>query len=636
MQFKLLTLGSLFLSFCLSASAQSTATAITYQGRLNNGTNPVTGNYDLTFSLYNAYSGGTQVSNSYTSTYVGVTNGLFTTMMDFGGAPWTGQSLWLQIQVRTNGNGTFSPLTPRQTLTPTPYAIYATSASNVLGTVAAAQISGTVPAADLNGVSGTGLTGVALLAGGNNFTGNQTVNGTVQVNGSEQITGASGVGFHADENIGPNTYFVGEEHGINFNYAVGGNIGSLIMGYNGQGYFSMGNFYGIGSGTKAFTIFGDGNVNVDPMGMNSGVLNNGNTNSSGLTFGTGSGMGSGEGIASQRTGGSTATGQFGLEFYTDFKNRMTILQNGNVGIGTTSPSQALEVNGNYALIDGGAAANGSGPIKAYIGSMAGSSSVYIGSMNSSITNVTFNNPNISGFAGLMNITCGGVASVGSVTCLGSVGIGTGSPSQALEVNGNFALIDGATVNGSPIQAYIGGNGSGSEVQIGSFNPSMTGVAFWNQTSSAWMHISCSSITIKGGADLAEPFDLTAGQGEVSEGSVLVIDEANPGHLKLSCQPYDARVAGVVSGANGVHPGIQMQQQGLLEGGKNVALTGRVYVQADTSNGAIKPGDLLTSSSTPGRAMKVSDHVRAQGAILGKAMTALSEGHGMVLVLVTLQ
>jgi hypothetical protein len=107
-------------------------------------------------------------------------------------------------------------------------------------------------------------------------------------------------------------------------------------------------------------------------------------------------------------------------------------------------------------------------------------------------------------------------------------------------------------------------------------------------------------------------------------------------LKLSDSPYDSRVAGVVSGANGIHPGIQMQQQGLLEGGRNVALTGRVYVRADTSNGAIKPGDLLTTSTTPGRAMKVSDHLKAQGAILGKAMTGLKAGNGMVLVLVTLQ
>jgi hypothetical protein len=60
------------------------------------------------------------------------------------------------------------------------------------------------------------------------------------------------------------------------------------------------------------------------------------------------------------------------------------------------------------------------------------------------------------------------------------------------------------------------------------------------------------------------------------------------------------------------------------------------VLADASNGPIEPGDLLTTSSAPGQAMKVTDHARAQGAILGKAMTGLSEGNGMVLVLVALQ
>ena len=147
---------------------------------------------------------------------------------------------------------------------------------------------------------------------------------------------------------------------------------------------------------------------------------------------------------------------------------------------------------------------------------------------------------------------------------------------------------------------------------------------------------CNNLTITGGADLAEPFDITPAEEQVSEGAVVIIDGAHPGQLKLADRPYDTRVAGVISGANGIHPGIQMQQQGLLEGGRNVALTGRVYVQADTSNGVIEPGDLLTTSSTPGRAMKVTDHVRAQGAILGKAMSGLSKGKGMVLLLVTLQ
>ncbi len=83
-------------------------------------------------------------------------------------------------------------------------------------------------------------------------------------------------------------------------------------------------------------------------------------------------------------------------------------------------------------------------------------------------------------------------------------------------------------------------------------------------------------------------------------------------------------------------GIQMQQPDLLGGGKNVALSGRVYVQADASYAPIQPGEFLTTSATPGYAMKVTDHVRAQGAILGKAMTGLDQGKGMVLVLVTLQ
>jgi hypothetical protein len=96
------------------------------------------------------------------------------------------------------------------------------------------------------------------------------------------------------------------------------------------------------------------------------------------------------------------------------------------------------------------------------------------------------------------------------------------------------------------------------------------------------------------------------------------------------------VAGVVSGANGIKPGIMIQQDGVNAGGQNVALTGRVYANATAKNGAILPGDLLTTADLPGHAMKVTDPARAQGAILGKAMTGLKADKGLVLVLVTLQ
>lgn len=157
---------------------------------------------------------------------------------------------------------------------------------------------------------------------------------------------------------------------------------------------------------------------------------------------------------------------------------------------------------------------------------------------------------------------------------------------------------------------------------------------WANTFIGGSNVSVCTLTIRGGCDLAEPFQMTTPG--IPEGSVVVIDDENAGKLKLSDRAYDHRVAGIVSGANGVSPGIALHQEGVMEGGQNVALTGRVYVQADASSGPIKPGDLLTTSDTPGHAMKVADHVRAQGAIIGKAMSALTQGKGTVLVLVSLQ
>jgi hypothetical protein len=120
--------------------------------------------------------------------------------------------------------------------------------------------------------------------------------------------------------------------------------------------------------------------------------------------------------------------------------------------------------------------------------------------------------------------------------------------------------------------------------------------------------------------------------------VVVIDAAHPGDLRLADQPYDGKVAGVISGANNLAPGMVMSAQGQdkADGKHPVAMTGRVWVYVDASFGAVEPGDLLTTSATPGHAMLASDHGRAFGAVIGKAMTELKEGKGLVLVLVNLQ
>ncbi|MCP4548342.1 MAG: hypothetical protein GY835_17925 [bacterium] len=146
-----------------------------------------------------------------------------------------------------------------------------------------------------------------------------------------------------------------------------------------------------------------------------------------------------------------------------------------------------------------------------------------------------------------------------------------------------------------------------------------------------------ALEITGGADLSEQFDVVGGKGQPEPGMVVCIDPGRPGQLTLSGNAYDRRVAGVISGAGDVRPGMLMGQRGsVADGDLPVALVGRVYVWADASNGPITPGDLLTTSSTPGHAMRVDDHTRAMGAILGKAMTGLDQGRGLVLVLVSLQ
>lgn len=144
------------------------------------------------------------------------------------------------------------------------------------------------------------------------------------------------------------------------------------------------------------------------------------------------------------------------------------------------------------------------------------------------------------------------------------------------------------------------------------------------------------LQIDGGADLAEPFEIT-GVETIEPGMVVAIDPNHPGQLRLATMAYDRTVAGIISGAGGLQPGLTMHQGGFHDKqALPVALTGRVYVWANTDNGPIEPGDLLTTSNVPGHAMKVIDYERAQGATLGKAMSSLDKDTGLVLVLVALQ
>jgi len=135
------------------------------------------------------------------------------------------------------------------------------------------------------------------------------------------------------------------------------------------------------------------------------------------------------------------------------------------------------------------------------------------------------------------------------------------------------------------------------------------------------------------ADCAENFDVCDVETALP-GTVMVLGEA--GELCECHQPYDKRVAGVISGAGDYKPGIVMDSGTNEAKRRPVALMGKVFCKVDADYAAVEVGDLLTSSPTPGYAMKVSDPGRAFGAVIGKALRPLAIGKGLIPLLVSLQ
>jgi hypothetical protein len=135
------------------------------------------------------------------------------------------------------------------------------------------------------------------------------------------------------------------------------------------------------------------------------------------------------------------------------------------------------------------------------------------------------------------------------------------------------------------------------------------------------------------ADCAEEFDL-ASPHWVEPGTVMVLDD--DGRLRESAHDYDRKVAGVVSGAGGYRPGIVLERRPTGSERAVLALLGKVYCKVDASYAPIAVGDLLTTSATPGHAMKATDAGRAFGSVIGKALRPLETGRGLIPLLIALQ
>lgn len=134
------------------------------------------------------------------------------------------------------------------------------------------------------------------------------------------------------------------------------------------------------------------------------------------------------------------------------------------------------------------------------------------------------------------------------------------------------------------------------------------------------------------ADCAEPFDVA--DENADPGSVMVIDQ--DGKLRQCARPYDKTVAGVVSGAGNFRPGLVLGKRPSQTSERLIALLGKVYCKVDARHSPVEVGDLLTTSSTPGHAMKVVNSTKAVGCVIGKALRPLSHGQGLVPILIALQ
>jgi hypothetical protein len=599
----LLILAFALLALALSSLGQSTA--FTYQGRLVTNGVPATGNYDFNFQTFNNPTGGAGQGSPFNTNNISVNNGLFTVTLDFGSGAFTGPQRWLQIQVRSNGVGSFQLLNPRSEITPAPYGIYANSAGTA-NTVAAGSVSAAGIASGQVVKSLNGLKDAVTLSSGANV--------TLATNGSNLTISSTGGGAVFALN-GTNAYYTAGNVGIGTS-----NPGQQLDVRNTNASAVI--------RAKADGTIGAAVLALDRASAASGI------SSAQLNFQTAGVVDFALGTAQ----GSAGLSDFSIYDYGSSANVFTIEKaSGNIGIGTTAPAVKLHVNGAAEGIRiQGTASGAANTAYMTFADSAGTSVGYVGD-GSTADNTLF----LDAYIG--DVTLGTAAGrVLTATAAGNVGIGTTSPDAALQVinptgfnlpgihieqpaSFDFAQLR-MNVAGFPYWSVAVGSGASPSLN---FNTSAA-----NRMSLGYDGTLQVQVLQINGADVAEPFEMATK--DLAKGSIVIIDENNPGRLTLSDRPYDQRVAGILSGANGVRSGICLSQQGFNAGGDNVALSGRVYALADASTGSIKPGDLLTTSSIPGHCMKATDHTKAQGSIIGKAMSSLEKGKGMVLVLVSLQ
>jgi hypothetical protein len=432
-----------------------------------------------------------------------------------------------------------------------------------------------------------------------------------------------------------------------------------------QNTFPASGNVGIGTTTPAGQL-SNNTVNYGDLGngLGGGAFNWQHTNDLGWNSISSLG-GNGLVVSAVGTGGKVLQVSSGAYNSTSnqFANHLfTILGTGNVGIGTTSPAQKLEVNGN-AQIDGALSVSGGGIVfpggvqtVPYTGVAAALDSVLTqsnGNIGIGITapagklsNNTMNygdlgnglggnalnwqHSNDGGWNSISSLggnglvvsaagTSGTVLQVSSgaynstsdqfanhlftILGTGNVGIGTTTPGVPLEINGSVKLTAG----------------SGASI---TFPDGTNQATAWNGVLS--------------GGDYAESVDVQGDRNSYEAGDVLVINPEVEGGFVLSSQAYSTAVMGIYSTKPGARGRRQKTDLSHMKDEVPMAMVGIVPTKVSAENGPIRPGDLLVTSSRPGYAMKGTDRSQMLGAVIGKALGHLDSGTGVIEVGVTLQ
>jgi len=302
---------------------------------------------------------------------------------------------------------------------------------------------------------------------------------------------------------------------------------------------------------------------------------------------------------------------------------------GQVGIGTATPGQKLDVQGGLINASGGLCINGD--CKTAWSQVTGSGSQW----TTSGTSIFYNG--------------------------GNVGIGQPSPGAKLHVTGvspnGTALFHGSVYathinyNGDNTEdTYIRGGKTTSRVVINDIpggNVVMVqgggnvGVGTAGPTSK--LHVVgngrfTGDLTVDGNiaAKYQDVAEWVPAAEQLGAGTVVVLDSTKSNHVISANQPYDTRVAGVISAQPGITLGEKSDNKVL------VATTGRVLMNVDATNGPIEIGDLLVTSDREGFAMKSvpveisGARIHRPGTLIGKALEPLRSGSGKILVLLSLQ